>query len=115
MKRTALVLLAGLILVTGCSNEPKDHNAQDVSFAQDMIPHHQQAVQMSDMALTRASSANVKDLARRIKAAQGPEIEQMKGWLSGWGAPVEAKDGGGMGGMNHGSGSSGSSDPRAWG
>ncbi len=106
MKRIALILFAGLVLVTACSNKAKDHNAQDMSFAQEMIPHHQQAVEMSDMAVSQASSAKVKDLATRIKVAQGPEIEQMKGWLSSWGEPVAAKaDGGGMAGMNHGGGS----------
>ena len=116
MKRIALALLAGLVLITACSSTAKDHNAQDVVFAQGMIPHHQQAVEMSDMALTSASSAKVKDLASRIKAAQGPEIEQMKGWLSSWGEPVKAKSGGGgMAGMNHGGSSSGSSDPMGMG
>ena len=103
MKRIALFVLAGLVLVAACSEKAKDHNAQDVSFAQEMIPHHQQAVVMSDLALTQASSAKVKDLATRIKAAQGPEIEQMKGWLASWGEPVEAKSGG-MAGMDHGGG-----------
>ena len=107
MKRIALLLFAGLVLVTACSDKAKDHNAQDVSFAQEMIPHHQQAVEMSDMALAQASSAKVKDLATRIKAAQGPEIEQMKGWLSSWGEPVAAKSDGGMAGMNHGGGGMG--------
>lgn len=101
MKRIALALFAGLVLITACSSEAKDHNAQDVAFTQGMIPHHQQAVEMSDMALAQASSAKVKDLATRIKAAQGPEIEKMKGWLSSWGEPVEAESGdtGGMPGM----------------
>ena len=103
MKRVALALFAGLVLVTACSSKAKDHNAQDVAFAQGMIPHHQQAVEMSDMALAQASSAKVKDLATRIKLAQGPEIEQMKGWLSSWDEPLEAESGG-MAGMNHGGG-----------
>ena len=103
MKRIALALFAGLVLITACSSKAKDHNAQDVAFAQGMISHHQQAVEMSDMALAQASSAKVKDLATRIKAAQDPEIKQMQGWLSTWDEPLEAKSGG-MGGMNHGGG-----------
>ncbi|GAA2287375.1 lipoprotein [Streptomyces ruber] len=64
------------------------HNAQDVSFAQAMIPHHRQAVAMADLAATRAQSQQVKDLAERIKQAQGPEITTMSGWLESWGEKV---------------------------
>ena len=55
-------------------------------FAQAMIPHHQQAVAMSDMILAKDGiDAKVTDLATQIKAAQAPEIAQMSGWLAGWG------------------------------
>lgn len=55
-------------------------------FAQAMIPHHQQAVAMSDMILAKDGiDAKVTDLAAQIKAAQAPEIAQMSGWLAGWG------------------------------
>lgn len=64
------------------------HNDQDVTFATGMIPHHRQAVEMADMALARSTSAEVKALASQIKAAQGPEINQMSGWLAGWGKPI---------------------------
>ena len=70
--------------------------AGDVMFAQMMVPHHQQAVEMADLALTKAESPEVKSLATKIKAAQGPEIETMNGWLQQWGAPTTA------GGMDHG-------------
>lgn len=62
------------------------HNDADVMFAQAMIPHHQQAVAMSDMILAKDGiDAEVTDLATQIKAAQAPEIAQMSGWLAGWG------------------------------
>ncbi|MFH9086446.1 DUF305 domain-containing protein [Streptomyces sp. NPDC017673] len=64
------------------------HNAQDVSFAQGMIPHHQQALEMAKLADGRASSARVKDLASRIEKAQDPEIRTMTGWLTSWGEQV---------------------------
>jgi uncharacterized protein (DUF305 family) len=64
------------------------HNAADVTFAQEMIPHHQQAVVMAQMATAHASSAKVKALAKRIESAQSPEIEKMTGWLEAWGATV---------------------------
>ncbi|MCX2710448.1 DUF305 domain-containing protein [Mycolicibacterium sp. J2] len=64
------------------------HNHADVMFAQMMIPHHQQAIEMSDMILGKQGiDPKVTDLATKIKAAQGPEIDQMKGWLSQWGTP----------------------------
>ncbi|MEU3983302.1 DUF305 domain-containing protein [Streptomyces sp. NPDC026672] len=64
------------------------HNAQDVSFAQGMIPHHRQALEMARLAADRASSPQVKDLASRIEKAQDPEITEMTGWLRSWGEDV---------------------------
>ncbi|MFI7500173.1 DUF305 domain-containing protein [Streptomyces sp. NPDC049687] len=64
------------------------HNAQDVSFAQGMIPHHRQALEMAGLAAERASSAQVKDLAARVEKAQDPEIKTMSGWLKSWGEDV---------------------------
>jgi uncharacterized protein (DUF305 family) len=72
----------------GTVTAPVDHNESDVMFATTMIPHHRQAVEMADMALEKAKSASVKQLATAIKAAQDPEIKQMSGWLTGWGKPV---------------------------
>ena len=69
-------------------NASSDHNDADVTFAQSMIPHHTQAVEMAQLILDKGSSAEVKALAERIKAAQSPEIEQMRGWLTAWGAPA---------------------------
>lgn len=63
-------------------------NAADVTFATDMIAHHQQALDMAEIATTRASSPEVKDLAARIAAAQDPEIDLMSGWLRDWDQPV---------------------------
>jgi uncharacterized protein (DUF305 family) len=68
-----------------------------------MIPHHQQAVEMADLALLRVTSPEVKQLAEQIKAAQDPEIEMMSMWLQRWGAPMgmgEDHSGHDMGGMN---------------
>jgi len=77
----------------------------DISFAQMMIPHHQQAVQMADLALVNAKSAQVKALAKQIKAAQAPEIAKMKGWLKSWGSPMTSSSS--MPGMQMGSTSPG--------
>ncbi|MCX5404039.1 DUF305 domain-containing protein [Streptomyces sp. NBC_00335] len=71
-----------------------DHNAADTAFAQGMIPHHRQAIEMADLATTRAESAEVKKLADEIKKAQDPEIETLSGWLTSWGEKVPAEDAG---------------------
>jgi len=78
---------------------PVDHNDSDVEFATMMIPHHRQAVEMADLALKKADSGSVLQLATAIKGAQDPEIQEMSGWLTGWGKPVP-----GMG-MGHSMGS----------
>lgn len=77
-------------------------NQADVMFAQMMIPHHQQAVEMAELAETRATDPEIKELAQKIKAAQDPEITTMRGWLRAWGAsemPMGEGHGHGMPGM----------------
>ena len=62
------------------------HNQADMMFARMMIPHHRQAIEMSDMILGKQGiDSRVVDLAKQIKAAQDPEIKQMQGWLDQWG------------------------------
>lgn len=105
MKRllaAATTLLVAFALA-GCGGGGSDHNDQDVSFAKDMVPHHQQAVVMSDMALSQASSPQVKDLATRIKTSQASEISLMNGWLASWGEGAtdhSGHDAGSMKGMS---------------
>ncbi|QZH60366.1 DUF305 domain-containing protein [Mycolicibacterium farcinogenes] len=101
--------LVAAALVAGCSNQSTDgattstsptsaaasspsaaeaRNDADVMFSQHMIPHHQQAVEMSDVLLAKQGiDPRVTDLATQIKGAQAPEIEQMQGWLKQWGNP----------------------------
>lgn len=74
-------------------------NDTDVMFAQMMIPHHEQAVDMAKVVLAKSANADVKKLATAIEGAQAPEIAQMKGWLSAWGKPAAMP---GMPGMDHG-------------
>ncbi|GGP05745.1 DUF305 domain-containing protein [Nonomuraea glycinis] len=56
-------------------------NAADVKYLQDMVVHHQQALDMSILVPNRATSARIKALASRIKDTQGPEIQFMRGLL----------------------------------
>ncbi|WP_314194629.1 DUF305 domain-containing protein [uncultured Arthrobacter sp.] len=79
---------------SGSATAAAEHNAADTMFAQMMIPHHTQAVEMSDMMLAKKDiPAKVTALAQKIKAAQGPEIETMAGWLRSWNEPTEAASG----------------------
>ena len=77
--------------------ESADFNNADVIFAQTMIPHHQQAIEMSDIALdpNSGASAAIVALATQIKGAQDPETSQMKNLLTTWGKSME------MGSMDH--------------
>ncbi|MET2010193.1 DUF305 domain-containing protein [Microbacterium chocolatum] len=115
----AAVTLAAALALTGCASdaptmpgmdhgdhssssaEAVDANSADVMFAQMMIPHHEQAIEMSDMLLAKSDiDPEVTALAEQIKAAQQPEIEQMEEWLDAWGADMPDMDdmhhGGGM-------------------
>ncbi|TQJ38132.1 uncharacterized protein (DUF305 family) [Arthrobacter sp. SLBN-112] len=77
-----------------------EHNAADAMFAQGMIPHHEQAVEMSEMMLQKKDiPAAVTELATRIKAAQAPEIETMTGWLKSWNESATMGAGHSMDGM----------------
>ncbi|MGZ8801550.1 MAG: DUF305 domain-containing protein [Mycobacterium sp.] len=79
---------------TSAPAQAQTHNNVDAMFAQHMIPHHQQAVEMSDLILGKQGiDPRVTELAKQIKEAQGPEIEQMKGWLTEWGRPTTMPSG----------------------
>ena len=110
LKLTAIALAAAALLLGACGShdmgsmdmgdstqESADFNDADVMFAQLMIPHHEQAIEMSDIALdpNTGASAAVIALATQIKGAQDPEISQMKSLLTTWSKPIE------MGSMDH--------------
>jgi len=76
-----------------------EYSGDDIMFAQMMIPHHQQAVEMSDLALKNSNNPQVLKLAEQIKAAQEPEISQMKSWLSSAGQSLMGDHGMHMDGM----------------
>ena len=63
---------------------PQAYNADDVSFATNMIPHHQQAVELSALVPDRSTNPELVALAQQISAAQQPEIETMKVFLVQW-------------------------------
>ena len=98
-----LVALAAALFLTSCSNatsdshtdhpkadepvitgQPAGYNADDVAFATNMIPHHQQAVDLSALVPDRSTNAQLVALAQQISAAQQPEINVMKVFLVQW-------------------------------
>ncbi|NUT50660.1 MAG: DUF305 domain-containing protein, partial [Saccharothrix sp.] len=118
MKKSLIgIAAAALVLVAGCSGnndmagmnhsstapaatsngQAAGNNADDVTFAQGMVPHHQQALDMAKLVPSRSTNTKVLDLAKRVEAAQDPEIKKMNEWLKAWGAPTS------MSGMDHGS------------
>lgn len=74
---------------------------QYLMFADMMIPHHQQAIEMSTLAETQTTNPEIFELAAQIKAAQQPEIEQMQAWIDAAEQPIGGMDHSGhaMGGM----------------
>jgi uncharacterized protein (DUF305 family) len=100
---TAMVAMAAALVLSSCSSpasdghtdhqhpddpvitgQPAGNNADDVAFATNMIPHHQQAVDLSAMVPDRSANAELIALAKQIAAAQQPEIEIMKVFLVQW-------------------------------
>lgn len=108
---TVALLLAGVLTLASCGDDDGSpgtgggadarFNDADVRFAREMVPHHEQAVVMAEMAESHADSAEVKELAAGIEAAQGPEIETMTRWLDDWGQDP-ASEGMDHGDMGHG-------------
>jgi uncharacterized protein (DUF305 family) len=98
--------LAALIMamaLAGCSKDASmgmDHeghssmasgdlSGDDIMFLQMMIPHHQQAIDISDLALTKSSDSELLALAKDIRDGQGAEIVKMKAWLDGANAGMD--------------------------
>lgn len=115
-------LLGGALVLAGCSGDSAHEgmsgmsdspsasastdaaasfNDADVAFAQGMLPHHEGALEMAQLARDRAADPRVVDLATRIEAAQAPEIDTLNGWLDQWGATANSSSSAGMDGMDH--------------
>ena len=59
-------------------------NDADVAFAQGMIPHHQQALEMVELTKGRTLTVQTQQIVNAIKDAQTPEIATMTQWLNDW-------------------------------
>ena len=98
-----LVALIMVMALAGCSKDASmgmDHeghsseasgdlSSDDIMFLQMMIPHHQQAIDISDLALTKSSDSELLALAKDIRDGQGAEIVKMKAWLDGANAGMD--------------------------
>jgi uncharacterized protein (DUF305 family) len=98
-----LVALIMVMALAGCSKDSSmgmDHeghssmasgdlSSDDIMFLQMMIPHHQQAIDISDLALTKSSDSELLALAKDIRDGQGAEIVKMKAWLDKAGADLD--------------------------
>ena len=83
------------------SSSNSNYTGADIMFLQMMIPHHQQAIDISDLALTKSSDSELLALAKNIRDEQAAEIVKMKAWLDKAGADLDPGHsmGHGMGGM----------------
>ncbi|WP_380167877.1 DUF305 domain-containing protein [Jannaschia sp. R86511] len=77
---------------TAATEVAEAHNDADIAFAQGMIPHHRQAVMMSELAEDRTDNPDVLELTEEISAAQEPEIQTMTAFLDAWGADAPMGD-----------------------
>lgn len=76
------------------------HNDADIEFAQMMIPHHEQAIEMAKMVPSHSTNPQLNAFAKQVEAAQAPEIAQMRSWLAAWGVS-ESASAGSMEGHGH--------------
>jgi uncharacterized protein (DUF305 family) len=105
MRRILLALVAA-ILLAACSQGAQEQgtapatpapNDADVTFTQNMIPHHQQAIEMAELVESHTDRPELRKLAEGIVTSQGQEITKMQGWLRTWDKPAASMEGhGGM-------------------
>ena len=103
MKRAiaAALLVLSATALSGCATEvdhsshkmadsESGYSANEIMFAQMMIPHHQQALDMVALAETKTTDKDVLHVAGHIKDAQAPEVATMNSWLSAAGVSAES-------------------------
>ena len=83
------------------TSEQADHNADDIAFASNMVPHHEQAVVMAQMVPTNTTNQQIVDLANQIIDSQVPEIQAFRAWLMQW-QDAQGNDASGHDGAGHG-------------
>ena len=102
--RRILLALAAAFLLAACNQGGGDQEQgtapaeaapsdADVTFTQNMIPHHQQAIEMAKLVDTHTDRPELRQLADSIVSSQRQEITQMEGWLRSRGKPATPSEG----------------------
>ena len=102
--RRILLALAAAFLLAACNQGGGDQEQgtapaeaapgdADVSFTQNMIPHHQQAIEMAKLVDNHTDRPELRKLADSIVSSQGQEITQMQEWLRSWSKPETPAEG----------------------
>jgi uncharacterized protein (DUF305 family) len=100
--RRILLALAAALLLAACNQGGEEQgtapaeaapNDADVTFTQNMIPHHQQAIEMANLVDSHTDRLELRKLADSIVSSQSQEITQMQAWLRTWGKPATASEG----------------------
>ena len=81
---TWIVASSGTQMLGSRNSMMTDMGDVDEHFIDQMIPHHEDAVTMSELALVKAEHQELKDLPQRIITVQNQEVEQMKQWRKDW-------------------------------
>jgi uncharacterized protein (DUF305 family) len=100
--RLIATIAAAAFVLAGCGNDmpaagnnpapasSNDHNDADVQFSQNMIPHHQQTIQIAALATQQGASEQVKVVAAEILSPEERDIQTMSGWLRTWNVAAPA-------------------------
>jgi uncharacterized protein (DUF305 family) len=102
--RPILLALVAAFLLAACNQGAGDQeqgtapaeaapNDADVTFTQNMIPHHQQAIEMAKLVDSHTDRPELGKLADSIVSSQSQEITQMQDWLRSWGKPSTPPEG----------------------
>jgi uncharacterized protein (DUF305 family) len=100
--RRILLALAAALLLAACNQGGEEQgtapaeaapNDADVTFTQNMIPHHQQAIEMAQLVDSHTDRPELRKLADSIESSQSQEITQLQGWLRSWGKPMTPSEG----------------------
>jgi uncharacterized protein (DUF305 family) len=104
-----LAVLLAAVLLAGCGGnqhaasagdqaEQADHNDADMAFARNMVPHHEQAVELAQMVPTNTTNQQLVGLANQVISTQVPENKAFQVWLMQW-QDVEGNDASSQGGI----------------
>jgi uncharacterized protein (DUF305 family) len=102
--RRILLALAAAFLLAACNQGGQEQgqgaapanpapNDADVTFSQNMIPHHQQAIEMAKLVDSHTDRPELHKLADNIESSQSQEVSQLQCWLRSWGKPATPPEG----------------------